>query len=615
MTVPMPTEPQLPDDDGGSNGGATDKTSPPDPTEVQRLFGPHEANVQRLRNRYGTDLAAMDVGELLAMQALITEELAAVSEEALAESVECDDETLSPGDLSRIAEENHRRFYHFQCRLALLLEGWFDTVEARGATLAHKGKQPFKNAKDFIARLNGIDMKEVERRLRIATANPTKPGASKMRAAKIQRAMAAGRIDPSSANYIIDRLRSIRAASKRAGATDAQADRLVATKEGEFLAKALRAGPDEVRKFADRVKRSTNRQFTKPGTRLTSKQRQYEEGLRFVSPLGDNHVRLDWVLTKWEYRHVLERLRQQVNNLRTKISRLNQDTQQHRKGARKSGADRITPADEEFELPLLYDNRTPAQRWSRFLLDILETGIVLTSFTAGKVKERLNQHATDNTADGQPEEGLPETSLDDVHPEDIAPSGAVIPGLGRLVNVAPSVTVGLQYADLTGQYLDFGSDDPRVQAEIAALLEGRKPFPELYDYETMELDWARLRMMACNASVIPMVLNSKGEPLDVGRSQRAFSTSIRRAVVMRDGGCAYPGCNMPHIYSEVHHILAWQDGGSTALDNAVMLCRFHHMIIHQTDVLVRLNADKFPEFLLEPSTQEAQWVRNLMHRG
>jgi len=163
--------------------------------------------------------------------------------------------------------------------------------------------------------------------------------------------------------------------------------------------------------------------------------------------------------------------------------------------------------------------------------------------------------------------------------------------------------------------LDFGSDDPRVQAEIAALLEGRKPFPELYDYETMELDWARLRMMACNASVIPMVLNSKGEPLDVGRSQRAFSTSIRRAVVMRDGGCAYPGCNMPHIYSEVHHILAWQDGGSTALDNAVMLCRFHHMIIHQTDVLVRLNADKFPEFLLEPSTQEAQWVRNLMHRG
>src|SRR5690625_6813646 len=89
-----------------------------------------------------------------------------------------------------------------------------------------------------------------------------------MRAYKIDKAIAQFKIDPASANYIIDRLRSIRAASKRAGATDAQADQLVATKEGEFLAKALHAGPDEVRKFADRVKRSTNRQFTKPGTKL-----------------------------------------------------------------------------------------------------------------------------------------------------------------------------------------------------------------------------------------------------------------------------------------------------------------------------------------------------------
>lgn len=610
MSVPTPTAAYIPDEDVA--GSSTDL---PDPTDVERLFGAHEANVQRLRDRYGAELAAMNVGEQLAMQALLTEQLAAVSDETLSETVVCDDAELSPGDISRIAEENHRRFYHFQCRLAFLLEGWFETVEARGATLAHQGKQPFKNAKDFIARLNGIDIKEVERRLRIATANPTKPGASKMRAPKIQRAMAAGRIDPSSANFIIDRLRSIRAASKRAGATDAQADRLVATKEGEFLAKALRAGPEEVRKFTDRVKRSTNRKFTKPGTRLTSKQRQYEEGLRFVSPLGDTHVRLDWVLTKWEYRHVLERLRQHVNNLRTQISRLKEDAQQHRKGTRKSGADRITPPDEEFQMPLLYDNRTPAQRWSRFLLDILETGIVLTNFTAGKVQDHLNRHTVDDTTATQDTQQVAKTPHDDVHPEDIAPSGALIPGLGRLVNVAPSVTVGMQYADLTGQYLDFGADDPNVQAEITALLDGSKPFPELYDYDTMDLDWARLRLMACNASIIPMVLNSKGEPLDVGRSQRAFPAGIRRAVIMRDGGCAYPGCNMPHIYSEVHHIRAWQDGGTTSLENAVMLCRFHHLIIHQTEVVVRLNADRFPEFLLEPNTPEAHWVRNHMHRG
>lgn len=583
--------------------------SEPRLTETQRLFPAHAVTVQQLRQHYSDDLEAMDVSQLLAMETLLHEKLEAISDEQLLHTVDDAEASLSLGDVSRIAEENHRRFYSFQCRLALLLEGWFETAEARDATLAHKGKHPFKNAKDFQARLNGIDMTEVERRLRIANANPTKPGASKMRAAKIQRAMSGGQIDPSSANYVIDRLRSIRAAAKRAGSSDEQANQLVATKEGEFLAKALNASPAEVRRFADRTKRSTARQFTPPGTRLTPKQRQYEEGLRFISPLGDNHVRLDWVMTKWQYKHVVERLRQHVNNLRSQVSRLHQDPNDDPDDVRASGKDRITPADEEFELPMLLDNRTAAQRWSHFLLDILETGLVLTSSGAGQAQDALNNLSSDQDVHAEGE------FAEDLDPEDIAPSGAVIPGLGRLVNASPSVTVGLQYADLAGTYLDFGSDDRNVQSEIAALLEGRKPFPELYDYETMDMDWAQIRQMACNASVIPAVLNSKGVPLDVGRAQRLFPPNIRRAVVLRDGGCAYPGCNMPHIYSEIHHIVHWQNGGATSLDNAVMTCRFHHNIVHQAEVFVRLNNDQLPEFLVEPRTQEAVWVRNLMHRG
>ena len=603
MTTPTLT---APDTENVNNGGELSRT--------QRAFPIHALNMQQLRERYGQALQTMTGPELLAMHSLVTEQLETISDQELTETADAQDARLTLGDVSRIAEENHRRFYNFQCRLALLLEGWFTTLDARSATLAHKGKQPFKDAKDFQSRLNGIDVIEVERRLRIANANPTKPGASKMRAPKIQNAMASGSIDPSSANYIVDRLRSIRASAKRAGSTDAQADQLVATKEGEFLAKALNAGPAEVRRFADRTKRSTGRQFTKPGTRLTPKQRQYEEGLRFVTPLGDNHVRLDWVLTKWQYKNVVERLRQQVNNLRSEISRINEDTRDQLSGKPQSGAKRITPADDEYEIPMLYDNRTVAQRWSHFLLDILETGIVLTSFASGDAQDQINAHQG-NTDEQNTNTSSEFETVDEVRPEDIAPSGAVIPGLGRLVNVAPNVTIGLQYSDLAGKYLDFGSNDPNVQAEIAALLEGRKPFPELYDYETMDMDWATIRHMACNASIIPAVLNSKGEPLDVGRAQRAFPTSIRRAVILRDGGCTYPGCNMPHIYSEIHHIVHWQNGGATSLANSAMLCRFHHMILHQSEVLVRLNDDQLPEFLLEPSTQEASWVRNMMHRG
>lgn len=285
MSMPIPIQPDISNDDVAAPHVA-------EPLESQRLFELHDANMQRIEELYGQALDAMDSAQLLALQSAIIKRFDTTTDEQLSEAVTDEGTALSLGDITRIAEENHRRFYNFQCRLAFLLEGWFENIDARGATLAHKGKRPFKDAKDFIARLIGIDNKEVERRLRIATANPTKPGASKMRAPKIERAMADGKIDPASANYIVDRLRSIRAASKRAGASDEQADRLVATKEGELLAKALHAGPDEVRKFADRVKRCTNRQFTKPGTRLTPKQRQYEEGLRYVSPLGDNHIRL-----------------------------------------------------------------------------------------------------------------------------------------------------------------------------------------------------------------------------------------------------------------------------------------------------------------------------------
>lgn len=556
-----------------------------DSSTTQRLFPAHRELVDLLAQRFGPALAELSVDELLALQTLVVNQLTDRQDADYLATVQHGQATLTAGDRARVLEENHRRYYNLQCRMAYLLEGWFESIDARTAHLAHKGKQPFKDSHDFIARLLGVGRKETDRRIRIATAIPTRPGASKMRAAKIRRAMAEGTIDPESANIMIDRLRSIRAATKRAGATDDQADRLVAIKEGELLAKALHAGPDEVRKFADRVKRTTNRQFTKPGTRLTPKQRQYEEGIRFISALGENHVRLDWVLTKWQYRNVLERLRRMVNNLRTETSKLHRDVHNA------SGAERITPADQEFEMPMLYDDRTAAQRWSDFLVDILETGLLLT--------ELPDEVAT------------PPDPFD----EDTTPSGIVIPGLGKLINVVPSVTVGVQYADLAGTYLDFTDDDASVQAEIAALINGRKPFPELYDFDEMDLDWAHLRHMSCNAGIIPVVLNSKGEPLDVGRRQRAFPSSIRRGVVLRDGGCAYPGCHMPHLYSEVHHIEHWQNGGATSLDNAVMLCRFHHMIIHQTDVLVRLNDDRFPEFLLNPNTHEAAWVRNMMHRG
>jgi Domain of unknown function (DUF222)/HNH endonuclease len=86
-----------------------------------------------------------------------------------------------------------------------------------------------------------------------------------------------------------------------------------------------------------------------------------------------------------------------------------------------------------------------------------------------------------------------------------------------------------------------------------------------------------LRMLACDAAVVPIVMNGAGQPLDVGRATRTVPDGLRRAVTARDRGCAHPGCDRPVSWCEIHHVVPWEDGGPTSLDNLVMLCKAHHV--------------------------------------
>jgi uncharacterized protein DUF222/HNH endonuclease len=103
-----------------------------------------------------------------------------------------------------------------------------------------------------------------------------------------------------------------------------------------------------------------------------------------------------------------------------------------------------------------------------------------------------------------------------------------------------------------------------------------------------------LRLLACDAAVVPIVMNGAGQPLDVGRAQRTVPDGLRRAVTARDRGCAR--CGRPPSWCEVHHIIPWESGGETELSNCVMLCKACHRLVHHTDWLVRLR-DGLPEFI------------------
>ena len=126
-----------------------------------------------------------------------------------------------------------------------------------------------------------------------------------------------------------------------------------------------------------------------------------------------------------------------------------------------------------------------------------------------------------------------------------------------------------------------------------------------------DLSVATIRRLACDAEVIPAVLGSTGEPLDVGRARRTVTTAIWTALVLRDRHCVFPGCERPPIMCHAHHIRHWVDGGPTRLDNLVLLCGHHHRVIHGSPWKVRINpADQRPEFMPPPKPGvETEWTR------
>ncbi|WP_051388930.1 HNH endonuclease signature motif containing protein [Arthrobacter sp. 35W] len=91
-----------------------------------------------------------------------------------------------------------------------------------------------------------------------------------------------------------------------------------------------------------------------------------------------------------------------------------------------------------------------------------------------------------------------------------------------------------------------------------------------------------VRRAACDAGIIPAVLGADGEVLDVGRSQRLVTPAIRRALLVRDRGCAFPGCDRPVQWTDAHHIIPWSEGGDTSVENCVLLCTYHHHLVHHT---------------------------------
>jgi hypothetical protein len=165
---------------------------------------------------------------------------------------------------------------------------------------------------------------------------------------------------------------------------------------------------------------------------------------------------------------------------------------------------------------------------------------------------------------------------------------------------------------VTGSWARTGSDDVRSPAQRRAdalgevcrgwlshsdrpVVGGERPhITVVADLETLEgrstarsetsigtpVPAETVRRLACDAQVSRVITAGPTEPLEVGRTVRVVPPSLRRALAVRDGGCAFPTCDRPVTWCDAHHVRHWAEGGRTDLSNLVLLCRRHHRMTH-----------------------------------
>jgi len=102
------------------------------------------------------------------------------------------------------------------------------------------------------------------------------------------------------------------------------------------------------------------------------------------------------------------------------------------------------------------------------------------------------------------------------------------------------------------------------------------------------------RRLSCDCGVVRATHALGGSLLDVGRRTRTIPPAIRRALEIRDRGCRFPGCG--RRFAEGHHVTHWADGGETKLDNLVLLCRFHHRLVHEEGWAIHWWREGLPAF-------------------
>jgi hypothetical protein len=144
-----------------------------------------------------------------------------------------------------------------------------------------------------------------------------------------------------------------------------------------------------------------------------------------------------------------------------------------------------------------------------------------------------------------------------------------------LVHLASTYLAGI------GDVSDLAPPDrAQLVVHVSRELTAAKPTLSASLEDGTRVSAETLRRVACDGGLVAVAVDEADGVLDVGRRTRAIPTAIRRALLLRDEGCRFPGCSNTR-FLHGHHVQHWLHGGRTALDNLVLLCSFHHRLVHE----------------------------------
>ena len=226
-------------------------------------------------------------------------------------------------------------------------------------------------------------------------------------------------------------------------------------------------------------------------------------------------------------------------------------------GRTRVDANQIATTHEVRHLDVYYDE--DGSGVGMFRLGPDETAALLAALTLGKEVLRAQK----GSAEPSGATAAPKPGMDDCSPE---PLRATVSNADALALMVETMLAADHHTDISRheRTLVVVHLDP----DKAHLHEG----PNI-STETAE-------RMSCDACVCGVLMRDNLEILDLGRTQRLPNRAQRRALMVRDGGCRFPGCT-ERRYVEAHHVQHWIDGGPTDLANLLLLCWFHHHAVHE----------------------------------